>query len=154
MTASRVVPTMFCLALIGATFSPSAKADDYIRKRPSPSANPSRSPRSTCRDTECCQPELTFSSCWIPAQTGTSYRSSIKTKRGSLPPSWPSRTIACNLKTKRWSPLARQYKASRKRSERGSIPAQTGARNSCIRRPRQRNWPRRPTYPSSRCRLR
>ncbi len=32
MTASRVVPTMFCLALIGATFSPSAKADDYDKK--------------------------------------------------------------------------------------------------------------------------
>ena len=32
MTASRVVPTMFCLALFGATFSPSAKADDYNKK--------------------------------------------------------------------------------------------------------------------------
>ena len=32
MTASRVLPTMFCLALIGATFSPSAKADDYNKK--------------------------------------------------------------------------------------------------------------------------
>ena len=32
MTASRVIPTMFCLALIGATFSPSAKADDHDKK--------------------------------------------------------------------------------------------------------------------------
>ena len=32
MTASRVVPTMFCLALIGATFVPSAKADDHNRE--------------------------------------------------------------------------------------------------------------------------
>ena len=32
MTASGVVPAMFCLALIGATFSPSAKADDYNKK--------------------------------------------------------------------------------------------------------------------------
>ncbi len=32
MKASRVIPTMFCLALLGATFSPSAKADDYNRK--------------------------------------------------------------------------------------------------------------------------
>lgn len=32
MTLSKVVPTMFCLALLGATFSPSAKADDYNKK--------------------------------------------------------------------------------------------------------------------------
>ena len=32
MTASRVAPTMFCLALFGAAFSPSAKADDYDKK--------------------------------------------------------------------------------------------------------------------------
>ncbi|MBZ5677828.1 MAG: hypothetical protein LAP61_26575 [Acidobacteriia bacterium] len=32
MTAIRVVPTMFCLALFGAAFSPSAKADDYDKK--------------------------------------------------------------------------------------------------------------------------
>ena len=32
MTKFSVIPTMFCLALIGATFSPSAKADDYDKK--------------------------------------------------------------------------------------------------------------------------
>ncbi|MBZ5636056.1 MAG: hypothetical protein LAO55_23250 [Acidobacteriia bacterium] len=32
MTAIKVVPTMFCLALFGAAFSPSAKADDYDKK--------------------------------------------------------------------------------------------------------------------------
>ena len=32
MTASRALSTMFCLALIGATFSPIAKADDYDKK--------------------------------------------------------------------------------------------------------------------------
>ena len=32
MTASRVVSIVFCLALFGAVFSPSAKADDYDKK--------------------------------------------------------------------------------------------------------------------------
>jgi len=32
MTFSRVAPTVFCAALIGAAFSPSAKADDWNRK--------------------------------------------------------------------------------------------------------------------------
>jgi hypothetical protein len=32
MTFSRTVPTMFCLALMGATFSPSAKADAWDKK--------------------------------------------------------------------------------------------------------------------------
>jgi len=32
MTFSKAVPTVFCLALIGAAFSPSAKADDYDKK--------------------------------------------------------------------------------------------------------------------------
>src|SRR5664279_6423058 len=32
MKFSRVVPTMFCLALMGATFSPSAKADAWDKK--------------------------------------------------------------------------------------------------------------------------
>jgi hypothetical protein len=32
MTFSKAVPTAFCMALLGATFSPSAKADDYDKK--------------------------------------------------------------------------------------------------------------------------
>jgi len=32
MTFSKAVPTVFCMALLGATFSPSAKADDYDKK--------------------------------------------------------------------------------------------------------------------------
>jgi len=32
MKFSKIVPTMFCLALMGATFSPSAKADEFNRK--------------------------------------------------------------------------------------------------------------------------
>jgi len=32
MTFPKAVPTVFCLALIGAAFSPSAKADDYDKK--------------------------------------------------------------------------------------------------------------------------
>ena len=32
MTFSKAVPTVFCMALWGATFSPSAKADDYDKK--------------------------------------------------------------------------------------------------------------------------
>lgn len=32
MTFSKAVPTLFCMALLGAAFSPSAKADDYDKK--------------------------------------------------------------------------------------------------------------------------
>ncbi|MBZ5636874.1 MAG: hypothetical protein LAO55_27440 [Acidobacteriia bacterium] len=32
MTFSKAVPTVFCMALLGTTFSPSAKADDYDKK--------------------------------------------------------------------------------------------------------------------------
>jgi len=32
MTFSKAVPTVFCMALLGATFSSSAKADDYDKK--------------------------------------------------------------------------------------------------------------------------
>jgi hypothetical protein len=32
VTFSKAIPTVFCMALIGATFSPSARADDWNRK--------------------------------------------------------------------------------------------------------------------------